>query len=356
MPSGMRLKSDGFASNLSAPAPDSTLADYCQTRDLPYHPTDIPVPLETFIEYGLDFQHRFVPHLEQATVLSIAPSGRGYRVVLDNGEEFDGRHVVVAAGITHFASMPAEFTGISPDLVSHASAHHDLTPFADRDVTVIGAGSSAVEFAVGLAKIGARSRLVSRAASVKFAGMPEHRPRNLVNRLRNPSSGLGPGIRSRLCCDVPQLFRFLPRRARGDIVRRHLGPSSPWYLRADLESSVDVLTAQTLRRVEATGDQVSLELVDHDQQPTIVNTDHVVCATGYRADLARLTFLDPELRATVRTVNQAPALDFDFESTAPGLFFVGIAGAMTFGPLMRFMYGDEFAARRITRRLAKSTT
>ena len=37
----------------------------------------------------------------------------------------------------------------------------------------------------------------------------------------------------------------------------------------------------------------------------------------------------------------------------PGLFFVGNAAAMSFGPLMRFMYGDAFAARRLGRRLSR---
>ena len=48
MPKGMLLKSDGFASNLSVPLPDSTLEDYCREHGLAYHPTDIPVPVVTF--------------------------------------------------------------------------------------------------------------------------------------------------------------------------------------------------------------------------------------------------------------------------------------------------------------------
>ncbi len=76
MPNRMLLKSDGFASSLSAPAPDSSLADYCRAHDLPYHPTDIPVPIQTFIEYGLDFQRRFVPDVEERVVTSVVRNGR----------------------------------------------------------------------------------------------------------------------------------------------------------------------------------------------------------------------------------------------------------------------------------------
>jgi thioredoxin reductase len=354
MPKGMHLKSDGFASNLSAPAPNSTLEDYCREHELPYHPTDIPVPVETFIDYGLEFQSQYVPHLEQGSVVSIANGGPTYRLALDDGEELEARQVIVAVGITHFAFMPPTVAALPADRVSHSSAHHELSGFAGRDVTVVGAGSSAVELAVGLAAVGARSRLVARAPSVKFAGKPDGRPRSLLYRLRNPSSGLGPGIRSRLCCDVPGLFRFLPRNARAEIVRRHLGPSSPWYLRAPLESTVEVLTARTIRGIDTNGHGVAIELADEEQGTAVVETDHVICATGYKPDLARLTFIEPGVRTKVKTVNRAPALDPDFESSVPGLFFVGISAAMSFGPLMRFMYGDEFASRRIVNRLAKT--
>ena len=71
--------------------------------------------------------------------------------------------MVVAAGITHFATLPAAFDGIGPDLVTHASAHHDLADLAGKDVTVVGAGASAVELAVGVAAAGGHARASSPA-------------------------------------------------------------------------------------------------------------------------------------------------------------------------------------------------
>ena len=40
----------------------------------------------------------------------------------------------------------------------------------------------------------------------------------------------------------------------------------------------------------------------------------------------------------------------------PGLYFLGLTAAVSFGPLMRFMYGGEFAARRITQELVRCAT
>jgi thioredoxin reductase len=353
MPKGMQLKSDGFASSLSAPAPNSTLGDYCAERELPYHPTDLPVPIQTFVDYGLDFQRRFVPDLEERVVSSVVKNGR-YHVTLDNGEEFDARRVVVAAGLSHFAVMPDELVGLPTDRVTHASAHHDLAKFAGQDVTVIGAGSSAVDVSLALTRAGARARLVTRAPSVHFTSAPSRRRANIADRLRKPPSGLGPGWRSRLCCDVPFLFRYVPARWRPEIVRRHLGPSSPWYLKRQIEDSVEVMLDRTVRVAEANG-KVRLDLASVAGAPTsTVETDHVICATGYRTDVDRLTFLDANVRAGLRTVSKSPVLSQGFESSVPGLYFAGIAAAVTFGPLMRFMYGDAFAAQRISSHLARS--
>jgi NADPH-dependent 2,4-dienoyl-CoA reductase/sulfur reductase-like enzyme len=356
MPKGMQLKSDGFASNLSAPGPGSTLADYCAEHDLPYHPTDLSVPLETFVEYGLDFQRRHVPGLEQTDVRSVDRDGRAFRIALDTGEELTAHRVVVATGITHFASVPPQFADLPPDLVSHSSAHREFEQFRGKRVTVVGAGASAVVVAVTLAGAGARTTLVARSPWVRFSSPPG--PRSWTERLRRPGSGLGPGWRSRASCDAPDLFRYIPAPWRPEIVRRHLGPSSAWHLRSPFEESVEVFAGRPLQRVDAQGDGVRLVLGgqegDRSGRGVVVDADHVICATGYRADVQRLGFLPPSVRADLRTVGASPVLTRRFESSVPGLYFLGLPAAVSFGPLMRFMYGDAFAATRITRSLTRT--
>src|ERR1700739_4804318 len=75
MPKGMRLKSDGFASSLFEPDSKFTLEAYCREKGLPYADLGLPVPLETFVAYGLEFQKRFVPQLEQKSVVSLRRDG-----------------------------------------------------------------------------------------------------------------------------------------------------------------------------------------------------------------------------------------------------------------------------------------
>jgi hypothetical protein len=46
-------------------------------------------------------------------------------------------------------------------------------------------------------------------------------------------------------------------------------------------------------------------------------------------------------------------LSGSFESSVPGLYFVGPPAVNSFGPLMRFMVGAEYAAPLVARRLAR---
>ncbi|MGB8985893.1 MAG: hypothetical protein WCC37_04595, partial [Candidatus Sulfotelmatobacter sp.] len=79
-----------------------------------------------------------------------------------------------------------------------------------------------------------------------------------------------------------------------------------------------------------------------------------IAATGYRVNLDRLSFVSPEIRSKLTTLAGTPALSSTCESSVPGLYFVGIAAANSFGPVMRFAFGADFAARTVTRALTKS--
>jgi hypothetical protein len=82
-------------------------------------------------------------------------------------------------------------------------------------------------------------------------------------------------------------------------------------------------------------------------------TDQVVAGTGFRVNVDRLDYLDPKLRAEIAREGkgEAPKLGAGFESSVPGLFIVGIAGAPVFGPVMRFMFGAKHAAPIVARKL-----
>lgn len=353
MPAGMTLKSDGFASSLSDPQGKGTLAAYCAERAIPYHDTDIPVSLEVFNDYALDFQQRFVPDLEDRQVVSLDKSSDGFRLKLDDGETVRADVVVGAVGITHFGQIPAELADLPAALVSHSSVHHDLSGFAGRNVTVIGGGSSAVDVAALLHEAGATTTLVARRTGLRFFSPPSPGPRSRWQRVRHPSSGLGPGWRSWLCENVPNLFRFLPGDTRLEIIRRHLGPKSAWAMKARLEAGVTLVLGETIVRAGQDEGRVRLVLRNAEGAEHEIVTDHVIAATGYWPDVDRLEFMSEGLRASVRTHARMPVLSGNFESSVPGLYFVGPPAVNSFGPLMRFMVGAQYVAPVVARRLAR---
>jgi thioredoxin reductase len=353
MPAGMTLKSDGFASCLSDPDDKGTLAAYCADRDIPYHPTEIPVKIEVFNAYALDFQLRFVADVEDRQVITLEQSGDGFFIKLDDGESLQADLVVGAVGITHFAQMPLELAHLPVELASHSSAHHDLSPFSGRQVLVIGAGSSAVDIATLLSEAGAKTSLLTRATEVGFSSIPTPGGRSLWQRMRHPSTGLGPGWRSWLCENTPSLFRFLPGNIRLRLIKRHLGPRAAGVMKARFDAGVTVLLNQNIVSATEDGGRVRLVLRNADGTQREVVTDHVIAATGYSPDVSRLTFFSDGLRSSIRTHAKMPVLSKTFESSVPGLYFVGPPAVNTFGPLMRFMVGSQYVAPRVARELAR---
>ena len=351
MPRGMRLKSEGFASNLDGPDGGYTLGAYCAEQHLPYADVGMPVPIETFIAYAHEFRRRFVAEVDEVDVTSLARDARSFRLTTAAGETVFARRVVVATGIASFARVPQEVAGLPAERLSHTSQHADLSPFAGKRVAVLGAGASAVDVAALLHAQGAEVELVARRAAIAFHDPPVE-PRPMLERMKAPRSGLGIGWRSRLCTDAPLVFHAMPQSLRLRIVDRHLGPAPGWFVRQQVEGLVRMHLGTRLLSARVHGAGVRLICAGADTRPKEIDVDHVMAGTGYQVALSRLLFLDEPLRRAIESVADSPILSRHFESSIPGLFFVGTAAANSFGPMLRFAYGAGFAARRVVRRLS----
>jgi thioredoxin reductase len=354
MPKGMLLKSDGFASNLSDPDSELTLEKFCAERGIEYAHTGVPVRLDTFGAYGLTFRDRMVPEVEEKFAISIEQLPQAYLLRFDDGETIEARTVVLAVGISHFEHVPACLAGLPSELLSHSARHHDVEQFRGRQMVVIGGGSSALDWASLLYEAGAKVELVTRQTSLKFHNKPTGKPRSLWERMRNPQSGLGPGWKSSFYANAPSIFYHLPESLRLEIVRRALGPSGGWFIRDTVMNRVPLRLGQSVQRAEVRNGQARLHLRGLDGSECDIAADHVIAGTGYKVDIDRLTFLSSGIRSQLETVHNAPVVSPGFESSVPGLYFVGVAAANSFGPVMRFAYGADFAARTVSRALAKS--
>jgi thioredoxin reductase len=351
MPKGMHLKSEGFASSLSDPDSAFTLRNFCEERGLPYADTGLPVPLETFVAYGLEFQKRFAPALERKTVISIRQAASGFELQLDDGETFFARRVIMAAGIVPYAHIPVPLSALPRGFVSHSSEHSDLEKFRGQHVIVVGGGASALDLAALLHEAGANVEVVARTSVIRFHDPP--RPRSLKERIVRPTTGLGAGMQLLFYVKAPRVFRLLPRKIKIDRLRKTLGPAPGWFVRDRVVGKIPLRLGVEISSAVMEENRVSLHLTDGQNGNQTVVADHVIAATGYRVDLERLQFLDPALRGRILTTERAPALSDAFESSVPGLYFIGVSAASTFGPLMRFAYGSDFTARHLSSHLGR---
>jgi len=348
MPLGMYLKSEGCGSSLSDPTGHNTLARYCAEHKLPYGEWGEPVSRDIFVRYALSFQQNLIPNLEPSIVTAIRKLRDSFEVELNTGEGLITETVIIATGLEHMAYTPAELRNLPTNLCSHSADHHDLSKFKGKDVTVIGGGQSALETAALLCEGGAFVRLLVRKPTLAWNPIPNNAPRNFYHRLRHPRTNLGDGLQLWLYAEAPWFFHHLPRRIRIGRAKAVLGPAGAWWLKERIVGRVPILFSHSVCTSEARGGRAILHVSDQDGRSREFVADHVIAATGYQFELRWLPFLSDDLKGRLRHEQQVPALAANFESSVPGLYFSGLAGAYSFGPAMRFIHGTNYTARCIS--------
>jgi hypothetical protein len=341
MPAGMLLRSPWPASQISDPDGRLSLERF---EVLQPDRIRVPIPLGRFIAYGHWFQRAEVPDVDRRRLRTVERRDDGFTVTTDDGEQIDCGRVVVAAGIAPFAYRPPVFDALAPSLVSHCIDHTDLGGFAGQDVAVIGSGQSALESAALLYEAGARPFVLVRGKRVFMLVRSGflHRVEQVRKLLYAPSD-VGPAGVSWLV-HAPKLFARIPRRVQDPLAVRCIRPAGSAWLVPRLRSVRIDLGKEVIEAREA-ANCVYLRMDDG----TELQADRVLLGTGFRVDIARYSFLSPELVQTVEQVNGYPRLSAGLESSVPGLHFLVAPAEWSFGPLMRFVAGSRFAATSLAR-------
>lgn len=342
MPTGMLLRSPYVASNLSDPTGELNLDAYHKERG--EHP-DAPVPLEKFISYGRWFQRKAVPDLDTRLIQKVFRDNGDFRLILQDGESLKARRVVIATGIGPFAARPKELEHLPTDLVSHSSDHRDLRRFAGKEVLVIGGGQSALESAALMREAGAKVEVLVRESGVHWVWQRPWMHDKPLGPILYAPPDVGPAGVSQLTAR-PNLYRLLPRSWQDRLGARSVRPAGAAWLKPRIKGIL-ISTERWVKSLVATNGRLHVKLNNGNER--IV--DHILLGTGYRIDISRYPFLGLELLRSIRQVNGYPQLDIGFACSVPGLHFVGATAAWSFGPLMRFVAGAEFASRSLVRRL-----
>ena len=342
MPAGMMLRTGWGETHLSDPNRRFTLDAYAQHRGM--ERPDL-LPLEEFVAYTDWFRSHAVPDIDPRRVTRIDTENGSFRLALGDGSHMTAARVVIATGLANQEYRPEEFDGLPRELVTHVVEHADLSKFRGKRVGVVGRGQSACENAAILSQHGADVELITRGEILwlgvtKQAALQANPLFKRFRKLISAPTGVGPFPVSWLN-EFPAFLRQLPQAARDIANRASLQPGctgwvKPHFEKVRVRSGAQVVGARTV------GDEVHVAF-----QNDVGTYDHVMLGTGYHIDISKLGFFGPEMLGAIRQVNGSPRLRAAFESSVPGLHFLGANAVKSYGPLMRFIAGSGYAARQL---------
>ena len=184
-----------------------------------------------------------VPDLEEKLVTSVESGPEGYSARARHRRDPDrqagnprrGNHAFLdTSQQTYSICLPNSYRTVSNIPIPNR--------FVDAALSLLGAGSSAIDLAGLLHEAGADVQLVARDTALKFhEKMPMDKPRSLWQQVRSPLSGLGPGLRSRFFANFPNLFHHLPEGYRLETVRTFLGPAGGWFAKDKVVGKVPLV-------------------------------------------------------------------------------------------------------------------
>lgn len=327
MPAGMYLRS-GPDWHLDASGED-TFAAFFEDRGLDPADHD-PIPIDVFLDHTDWFAERKDLQIEERMVEDVTRPDGAFAARMTDGDTITATKVLAAPGISHYANLPDWADSVPAERRAHTSELVRFDDLAGARVVIVGGRQSAYEWAALLCDHGAeRVDVVHRHdtpqfAKVSWAFVDDYVEQTLATRgwWRQLPSDQQAAIASRFW-QVGRLTleHWLVPRLDPTVVHRHPG--------------CEVVSVDS-----APGDGVHLELSDGGT----LDADHVVFASGYRADLSRVPYLSGVLDR-ISVTDGFPDLSEGFETSLDGLYVVGFSATRDFGPFYGFTKGCPSAAR-----------
>ena len=145
------------------------------------------------------------------------------------------------------------------------------------------------------------------------------------------------------------------------LIFKHLGPAGGATLRERVEGKFPVLLGWTIASAELieapdpSDRRIKLTLINAEGESREHITSHIIAGTGFRVDMNRYRFLNEAVRAQIDCRRDgAPVLSSSFETSLKGLSMIGPVAHSSFGPLLRFAAGSQYAATQVTKHLVRS--
>jgi thioredoxin reductase len=292
--------------------------------------THDPIPISVFLDHTDWFRAQKKLDVEEVLVDSLTRSDGHFEADLSDGSTISAAKVLAAPGIAHFAQLPEWYDELPADRRTHTSERVTFDDLAGARVAVIGGRQSAYEWAALLCDHGAvRVDVVHRHDTPRFekvswAFVDPYVEQTLTHR----------GWWRTLSEEGRQAIALEFWKV-GRLTLEHW--LTPRLDRAVVRSRPNTLVTA----VDATGPGVvRLALSDGD----LLEVDHVIAASGYRADLTAVPYLTGVLDS-ISVTDGFPDLSPGFETSLPDLYVTGFSATRDFGPFYGFTKGCPSAAR-----------
>ena len=272
MPEGLLLRSPWEASQFSDPEGKLTLEAYQASHGINF---SAPIPIHHFVAYGKWFQSKAVPHIDRRKVSSVEKDEKGFLITLQDGKPIRARQVVVAGGISQFASRPAQFANLPREFASHSVELTKPRQFAGKRVIVVGGGQSALESAALLHEAGADVEVLVRDQQVHWTWQRPWLHKWPVRPFLYAWPDVGPAFVSHFIAR-PGIYRLMPRSTQDDWYGRATRGTGIGWLKPRLQN-VPISTGQSIKNAVIEGNKLRLRLAHGTERIA----DHVVMGTGF---------------------------------------------------------------------------
>ena len=241
------------------------------------------------------------------------------------------------------------FQNLSPQQAIHCYEGREVRKFAGKRVAVIGAGQSALESAALLHEANAQVEVIARQSSLRWIG--QH-------------TGYTTWARFLRCSTLRTMWARSESaawwRIRSWCLRFHWGfatrsehelcePQDPRWLPARLATVKITLGTQRVCR------PTPLVTKSRSNSMTAANVGWIMFCLepGIRWTYRDTIFFPKELTRDIEQFDGYPKLAGGFRTSVPGLHFIGATAARSFGPLLYFVAGTEFASRELVSHLSR---
>lgn len=336
MPKGMFLRSP--CSWHLDPLGVHTIDAYLET--LNFTPADVePLSMDCYLKYAEWFRKEKEIEPFSAVVQrldgGVGPR-RPFRATLEGGEIIEADSVVLALGFKHFKHIPPELSAILPDgRFSHTCDFVEFGSLKGKRCLVVGGRQSAFEWAALLREHGADAVHVSL----------RHKTPNFEE---SDWSWVAPLLDAMV--DEPGWYRQLLPLEKKEVDLRFWAEGrlklEPWLWPRIDQDGVDVWPETEIKLCE---EKESGELTISLSNGKELCIDHVILATGYKPNVARVPFLaEGNLLSSIEVKDGFPVLDKRFQCSVPGLYFTSMLATRDFGSFFAFTVSVGASAKIIS--------